>query len=255
MPHTSIDGEPVFTAFSDGGEAGDLILVHGSGGDHSHWPEQLLQLPGVRVHGIDLPGHGISGGQARDSVNAYADVVAGLVKALKSPPKTVVAGHSLGGAIALTLALRQPDWLSGIILVGTGARLRVAPAILDGLLGDDPGAAVDTLTDMAFGPGAPDEAVERIRSGWHRIDPRVTHADLSACDRFDVMDRLAEIRIPALVIAGTKDRLTPLKYGQYLHEHIPDSRLAVIEGAGHNMALERPAEIVSEVAGFFRALR
>ncbi len=255
MPHTSIDGESVFTAFSDGGDGGDLILVHGSGGDHSHWPESLLSMPGIRVHGVDLPGHGISGGHARDSVDAYADVVAGLVEALKSPPKTVVAGHSLGGAIALTLALRQPDWLAGIILVGTGARLRVAPAILDGLIGDDPGAAVDTLTDMAFGPDAPEETVERIRSGWHRIDPLVTHADLSACDRFDVMNRLGEIRVPALVIAGTDDRLTPLKYGQYLHDHIPGSRMAVIDEAGHNMALERPSKIASEVAAFFRALQ
>ena len=255
MPHISINGESIFTAFPDGGEGGNLILVHGSGGDHTHWPESLLSLPGIRVHGIDLPAHGISGGRARDSVEAYADVVEGLVKALRSPPKTVVAGHSLGGAIALTLALRQPDWLAGIILVGTGARLRVAPAILDGLLGDDPGGAVDTLTDLAFGPNADPETVERIRSGWHRIDPRVTHADLSACDRFDVMDRLGEIRVPALVIAGTADRLTPLKYGQYLHDQIPGARLAVIEGAGHMMALERPSEIVSAVAGFFRALQ
>ena len=112
-----------------------LVLVHGAGGNLMHWPGALRRLPGHTVYALDLPGHGKSGGAGRAEIGAYADVVRGFAEALGLVP-FVLAGHSMGGAIALEFALRYPARLAGLILVGTGAKLRVAPEILTGILDD-----------------------------------------------------------------------------------------------------------------------
>src|SRR5574337_242258 len=106
-----------------------LVLVHGAGGTHRHWPEEVRALPGRRVIALDLPGHGGSPGPAPGTVAGLARSVLGLLDAL-GVPGAVVAGHSMGGAVALTLALEAPARVAGLCLVGTGARLRVSPAVL-----------------------------------------------------------------------------------------------------------------------------
>ncbi len=248
MPFAEVDGEAVFYTHSKGSGRGNLVLIHGSGGDHTAWPEALLHLAGPDVYAPDLPGHGKSRGSARDSVEAYAAVIQGFVERLDLT-EVVLAGHSLGGAIAQTLALRNPPWLDRIILVGTGARLRVAARLLDGLL-VEPEQALDLLSRWSFGPEPPEAAVRAVDRVLRRTDPRVTHSDLYSCDRFDAMDRLGRIAVPTLVISATEDRLTPVKYGEYLKTHIPGARIAIIEGAGHMMGLERPAEFVDHISEF-----
>ena len=94
-----------------------------------HWPGELRRLPDHEVYALDLPGHGRSGGPGRTDIGAYAEVVREFADALKLPA-FVLGGHSMGGAIALEFALRYGSRLAGLILVGTGARLRVAPEIL-----------------------------------------------------------------------------------------------------------------------------
>jgi pimeloyl-ACP methyl ester carboxylesterase len=86
------------------------------------------------------------------------------------------------------------------------------------------------------------------------VDPAVLYGDLVACDRFDIRHRLGEIEAPALVIGATEDRMTPLRFAQYLAENLPHAELRVLEGAGHMMALERPEEVASAVKGFVDSL-
>ncbi len=249
MPAVRIDGETVFYEHSPHDAGGNLVLIHGSGCDHATWPAPLRRLPGAGVYGLDLPGHGRSGGSAQNDVGAYADIVARFVETLNLK-RVALFGHSLGGAIAQTLALRNPEWLSAIVLVGTGARLRVAPAILEGLASDDPREAVDLICKWSFGPNPPEDEVARVREIFHKTDPLVTHADLSACDRFDVMDGVGAIAQPTLVICGSQDRLTPEKYGRFLQEQIPDARIAVVPDAGHMMGLENPDAFMAPIRSF-----
>jgi pimeloyl-ACP methyl ester carboxylesterase len=227
-------------------------LIHGAGGSHQHWLYQVRDLPQAASYAPDLPGHGRSPGPGRDSIGAYGDWLlafmdeAGLGQA-------VLVGHSMGGAIALDLALRWPDRVAGLGLVATGARLRVAPAILEGLR-QDPAETVGLITDWAFGPEAPAEMARLGRRQMNQVDPGVLYGDFAACDAFDVTERLGEIEAPALVLCGTQDRLTPAKYATFLRDRIAGARLHLVEGAGHMLMVERPGAVTRSLVPFLEAL-
>jgi pimeloyl-ACP methyl ester carboxylesterase len=244
------DGVAVFDHAPAGARGAPLVLVHGAGGTHLNWPDALRALPGRRVLAVDLPGHGQAPPPGRRSVPDYASAVRGMLDAL-GVARAVVAGHSMGGAIALTLALDAPERVAGLVLVGTGARLRVAPAVLEAAA--DPARAGEVAAMVAaasFGSGAGDDA----RAGYAREiaaqPPGVLHGDLSGCDVFDVMARLDDVRAPALVVVGTEDRLTPPKYAALLRSRLPGRALLEVPGAGHMVAREAPDAVTAAVAAF-----
>jgi pimeloyl-ACP methyl ester carboxylesterase len=82
----------------------------------------------------------------------------------------------------------------------------------------------------------------------------VLHGDYAACDAFDVMERLEEIRCPTLAICGTADRLTPLKYSVYLRDHTPGAELVLVDTAGHMVMLEKPEVVARAVFEFIASL-
>jgi pimeloyl-ACP methyl ester carboxylesterase len=219
-----------------------LLCVHGSGGSGVEFAEMFTHLAGrVNAAALDLPGHGATPGPSMNRVEDYAAWVAGFIAA--GPVRPWLLGHSLGGAIALAVGLARPELLSGLVLWGTGARLRVLPAILEGLASAAEatlGATLGLVVDNAYSFDAHPSLKVLGRAHLAKVDPRVTLGDYSACDRFDVMARLGEISLPTLVVCGENDRLTPLKYSQYLASHIAGARLTVIPGAGHMLQEEQP---------------
>ena len=84
--------------------------------------------------------------------------------------------------------------------------------------------------------------------------PATFLADFRACSGFDLMSRLNAIRIPTLVVSGDDDRLTPLKYGEYLATNIPGAVLKIIHGAGHLAMLEKPTEVNAVISSFVHSL-
>ncbi len=248
MPYLEMEEESIYYEHRGSGNDPVLLLIHGSGGDHNHWPEALRGLSGYNVYAVDLPGHGKSSGRGRKSVEAYGDLVEDFVRR-KGLSGVVLFGHSLGGAIAQTLGLKKPDWLSRLVLVGTGARLRVAPEILSGVEADFE-KTCGMIMEWAYGPDAPAALVEEGRAVIAKCLPETLHGDFSACDGFDIMDRVHGIEIPALVVAADADKLTPLPYAKYLCEKIPIARLALVYGAGHMMALEAPEQFMDGVKAF-----
>ena len=148
----------------------------------------------------------------------------------------------MGGALAQALALDAPERVAGIVLVGTGARLRVHPLLLEAsAAGGVPGETLATLVAWWYSPDAPQRLRELATRVLAATNTAVLHADFLACDGFDVMDRLGSIDRPALVIVGEDDHMTPVKYARYLAENLPNARLEIIPGAGHMVMLEQPA--------------
>jgi pimeloyl-ACP methyl ester carboxylesterase len=208
-----------------------LLLLHGAGARGLVWQQQVLAFP--RAQAPDLPGRA---GRAPAGVDGYLEA---LRAGLTPGPARVVGGHSLGGAIAMAWAIRYPEEVRALILVGTGARLRVTPAWLEGIRSGN-ADIVGQFGAAWFGPQADQRLREKSLRLLRATPPDVLLADLAAADGFDVMGELARIAAPALVVCGADDRLTPPKYSRYLHEQIRGSHLVVVEGAGHMVMLEQP---------------
>ena len=223
-----------------------LVLIHGGGGVGLLWQNQLLAFP--RAVAPDLPGHPDGPG-----LSTVADM-AGWVRRFmddRGLVPCVLGGHSLGSAVALQAALDAPDRLRALILVGAGARLRVRQEVFDQIRADY-AAAVEELLRWWFAPEAAPRVVDRARRALRAVPPTVVHDDFWAANRFDVMDRVHEVVLPTLILCGEEDRMTPLKYSEYLRDRIPGARLVVIPRAGHMVMLEQPRAVNEAIAEFLR---
>jgi pimeloyl-ACP methyl ester carboxylesterase len=234
------DGDP---------EAVSLVFIHGTGGDRQDWRAQLDGLSTVAtVVALELPGHGKSDPPGEATVPAYAEWVSELIERL-GLKRVILAGCSLGSAITLWLALNPPLWLIGIGLVGAGARLRVHPSLLDGLL-EDKAKAASLLADYCFSSATGEELRRTVDEKYIDQPTELLHGDLAACNQFDVIQRLGEIALPTCIIVGEDDRLTPVKYSTLLHEAIGGSLLHVIPRAGHLVMIEQPEAFNRAVSTF-----
>ena len=151
--------------------------------------------------GIDLPGHGRSQPPGRSSIDDYADDVAALLKQQKFK-QAILIGHSMGGAIAQTLALNHPEIVAGLVLIGTGARLPVSDLILEKTVTD---FAVVThfVTQYSWSPDAPAPLKQKAHDVLVQTPPDVLHSDFMACNAFNMIDQLGKIDVPLCVIADT----------------------------------------------------
>jgi pimeloyl-ACP methyl ester carboxylesterase len=230
-----------------------LVFIHGAGGNWTSWYLQRDYFSrDFNCFIMELPGHGAAQSQGAQEVKSYALWIMGALEELEvSNP--VVIGHSMGGAVAMDLALRFPPFPKALILVGTGAKLRILPRILDEIK-ENFVHAVESVCQIIFAKDAPKEMLQVATAEMLKTSPDVLHGDFSACDRFDIMEEVGEIKTPTLIICGDQDALTPIKYSRYLAERISGSRLEVIEGAGHMVMLERPEQFNKKVETFVRSV-
>ncbi|MHB8777685.1 MAG: alpha/beta fold hydrolase [Anaerolineales bacterium] len=231
-----------------------VILIHGVGGNHLIWPPQIRRLADERVYALDLPGHGQSEGTGRHSIDEYADDILAFIKALKIRT-AVLAGISMGSAIALTVALKYPKTVTGLALLGGGAKMRVASKILETAGNSNTfRSTVGMINENCFSANTSPSLVQLSKQNMLKIRPPVLLGDFLACNEFDVTDQLEKIKIPALIVCGSKDKMMPLKYSQSLHEGLANSQLQVLENAGHMVMLEQPARVASLLKKFMDEL-
>lgn len=225
-----------------------LLFIHGAGGSHRVWEHQVGFFRDAVV--IDLPGHGV--GPGKRSIDGYVGEVKRFCdeRGLKN---VVMVGHSMGGAIAQKFALDHPEYLRAIVLVCTGARLRVATVIF-GKIERNYDEAVELIMELSFSDKVRREMKEKAAGEMKKISAEVSYGDFEACDKFNVMDRVKEINVPTLIVCGMEDRLTPLKYSEYLKDNIPNSKLETIADAGHMVMLEKPEEFNQRLENFVKEL-
>lgn len=237
------------------GESLPVVLIHGAGGNYLSWPSEIRRLSGCHMIALDLPGHGKSAGRGHQTISAYAAAVKEWLDGLLIPC-TVLVGHSMGAAIALSLALENPDLALGLALFGSAARLQVNPALIEETASATTfHNAVEKIIAWSFSPLADESLTSQAAARLAATRPSVLHGDFQACNGFDVSARLGEIYAPALIVCGAQDKMTPPRGAQYLADHMPTARLEVIPDAGHQVMLERPAESAATLADFLGTIQ
>jgi pimeloyl-ACP methyl ester carboxylesterase len=257
----SVNGAEVFVA--TGGREFDKSLpavafIHGAGFDHSTWAlhTRWFAHHGFAVLAPDLPGHGRSAGSSLASIAEMADWTAALLDATGTA-KAHLIGHSMGSLIALETAARHPDKVSALSLIGTAATMTVGPDLLKAAEANDQDA-IDMVS--IWGLGFKAELGGSLAPGlWmhggaqavlRHCEPGVLFKDLSACNSYqNAVAAASTVKVPATLVLGERDMMTPAKAGKTLAAAIPHARTVVVPGAGHMIMAERPDELLAALKG------
>ncbi|HZT08152.1 MAG TPA: alpha/beta hydrolase [Chloroflexota bacterium] len=239
----------------------DMVFLHGAADSGAVWERQVQHFSARhRVLALDLPGHGDRLAETPiTSVEAYVGEVLAAVRA-HGFDRPALIGHSMGGAAVLLAALDHPEAASALVLVGTGARLRIRPDLIEAARqvaeSSPPSAIVDRLVtlDEAVSPTAPREVRDWLRARFGRATGRAVYGDFLATSGFDVMGRLGEIQLPTLIVAGEEDRWTPPKFQEYLERSIAGSARIMFADTGHYPFVERSERFNAELDRFLERL-
>jgi pimeloyl-ACP methyl ester carboxylesterase len=235
-----------------------IVFIHGAAFDHSvwQWQSRYFAHHGHSVLAVDLPGHGRSPGAVRATIEEYAQWIAALLDAAALPQAALV-GHSMGSLIALETALAHGPRVTKLALIGTASPMPVADSFIAAAREEPPAglemeavwghARLSQLSASAV-PGASLLGASRRLNA--RSKPGALHAALNACNVYRASaDRLRELRMPALVVAGRRDQMTQFKAGKALAEAIPGARFIALD-AGHSMMGEAPRELQAALRNF-----
>ena len=216
-----------------------LLFLHGSGCSSFVWELQLSFFDNCLA--LNLPGH-----PEGDAFNEVNDISQWLISYIedRNLSDLVLVGHSLGSAVAMQVALSGKANIKALVLIGAGARLKVMPQLLVSLTelvrknGDIPEYLLSANHKI------PEPLRGKINSSIIENGAEVMLKDFIACDNFDVMKHLSEIKIPVQIIVGDKDQMTPLKYASFLKDSLPQSELSVIKDGTH-MVFAEQADLVN----------
>jgi pimeloyl-ACP methyl ester carboxylesterase len=265
MTTREIDVDGIRLNYSEAGDGPAVVLLHGLAATHANWEYTIPAFADRwRVIAPDLPGHGRSGKpDAPYTIDFYAGVVRSLGREL-GIREAVVVGNSLGGQIALELAIAYPAWTRAIVLaapaggfglpvqslrwlVATAARpalLRVAlPWALDRCVYDPSLPACDVRRRILAERLAHDDY-----PSFARAVARSLHGSIAATQPTERVNQ------PTLLVWGRNDRMVALAQSRRLARAMPHARLSVLERCGHLPMIERPAEFNRLLADFLRAV-
>lgn len=249
------NGYDIGYAERGGGNAVPIVFLHGVGSDKSVWHPQLEHFSRERrAIAFDYPGYGDSDpapdGTTRDD---YASAIISAMHEL-GVDRAHICGLSLGGVVAIATHHAAPDRCASLILADTfavhpdGCVLYERSVAASSNLRGAAEARVDVLLAQPANPAVRSEVVETMA----RIDPAAYRIGARAVWLADQRERAQDIDVPALVLVGNQDLITPAELSSELVGLVPDSRMQVIAGAGHLTNLENPAEFNAVVEQFIQ---
>ncbi|NKB57226.1 MAG: alpha/beta fold hydrolase [Alphaproteobacteria bacterium] len=258
----TVGGDEIFAA--TGGKPFDpnlpaVVFVHGAGFDHSVWQQQTRYFAhhGFSVLAVDLPAHGLSGGEPITDVPALGDWVAKAIQAAGVKSARLV-GHSMGALSVLETAARHPEKVDKLALLGVAAKMPVHLELLDAASANDH-KAIELIA--GWGHGARAHRGGNIASGiWliqagsrllERARPGLLANDLAASDAYkDAMSAAEKVQCRTLCLLGAQDKMTPVKSAQPLVDALPDAVREILPHAGHMMMVEAPGATLDALVNF-----
>lgn len=232
-------------------DTSSILLIHGAGGRAQIWQNQIPAL-GKNYHtvAIDLPGHGNTPPISTPSIEHYAKWLIDIINRVFNK-EVILIGHSMGGAIILMASLIAPEKIKALVCVSTGLKLRVAPQFLEGLMAD-PISTINVIIKYAYHPETPKHVIEE-GARWMKETPKeVLYNDFRSCNDYDITNEANKIDIPALILCGEQDKLTPPKLSNKIHTTMKNSIIKLIPDAGHMLMVERPIEFNHSVLEYLQ---
>ncbi len=271
-PMTMPEGTPVEVTAEDGavlrgldcGEGPTVMLVHCWTGTIGFWAPVARRLvdAGFRVVALDQRGHGDSDrGTAPYRPETLGADVGSIIDQLDLHD-TVLAGHSMGGLAAIAYACRNAaaakDRVKGLVLVATLAAPPKDPRLpdFDVDISKFLPLAAKAMKPVdyglfgllaVFGTRPARSQMEAARAGFLVTDPETRRQALSMMMDFDLRPQLADIDLPAVIVAGTHDQLTYLPGNEEIAEMILGARIEVLHGLGHMLPWEAPDQVTEQI--------
>jgi len=261
-----VNGCNLYYSASGDTQGTPVLFVHGFPFSHQMWRPQMEAVAAAGFRGIayDVRGHGLSDvGDGQYTIESHVDDLLALMDHLKLA-RTIVAGLSMGGYITLRALEREPARFAGVVLCDTRsepdtdeARVRRAASV-KAVKAEGSAAYADGYVRQMFAPstftGNP-SVVETIRSIIAGTPPlSIAGTLLALAARTDTTRSLAAVAIPALILVGDQDTVTPLSSAQALHAGIRGSELHVVPGAAHMSNMENPAFFNEKLVTFLRRI-
>ena len=203
------------------------VLLAGAASAPDVWSRQHRVLPTAIAFTYPAPAGGAL-------LEQYAAAVVDQVR-----PPYVLVGHSLGGAVAQTVAWAHPEHVLGLALIGTGPHLPVNPVLLDGLA-SDPEAMLARIAGWSLARDVDPRLLAECQRRMATVSPAVAETQFRACAAFDLRGRRAPSSVPARALVGAQDRMTPPPLVESLQDVWPGITVEVVPQAGHLVMLEQP---------------
>ncbi|MCO5220155.1 MAG: alpha/beta fold hydrolase [Thermomicrobiales bacterium] len=243
-----------------------IVFIHGLGGSLSSWQLVMGGLAsGHRMTAVDLPGHGGSAKSAPAETDysvtgIAADVAETLTTGNRKP--SILVGHSLGGAVALKLAVDHPDLVAGLVLIDSAALgSSISQELLDLMGGSSGVETARGLLSLFFQDQklVTDRGIEEMAGfhedgGWAAQQAVANAAFSGGSQQFGLFSELGSIDKPVLLIWGEHDRVIPLSDAVAALTVFPDGLLKVLPDTGHVPQVERAEAVATAIDRFVRSL-
>lgn len=248
------------------GEGPDLVMLRGLGRNIKHWLGfDKFAARHFRTISIDARGLGKSTRDMSplDTIYDLADDVVRVMDAV-GIDQSHVLGVSLGGMVSMAMGLKHPARTSSLVIInssiaGSGHPRLTLPAWLLLLRAVALGPAIyDDLARLLLGPEASVDLRKKVAREWLKIDqsmkvsPALIVKQILAASRFRVRGDLSAIKAPTLVMYGKGDQFVPYANSELIAKLIPRARMVGIEGAGHELTIDRPDEALEEIRKFIK---
>lgn len=256
MPSVTVQGHRIY--YKENGRGSPLVFLHGNPGTHKLWQHQLDYFKSrYSLIAVDMRGFGRSAKPVGADYHPYALAhdIAELISVLNLQ-RPVLAGLSMGSMVGLSVALEHPDRIGGLILAGTTSDRRDR----------DPEKELQRLAQLGFDrylrdlvtswyrPGTDPELIEWTLCEVRTTELHVREATIRALAGFYVTDRLHQIKVPTLILAGEKDITAPHDRAQAIRDRIPGAELAVIPDTAHMFIAEAPDRVNLIIEAFLQRI-
>jgi pimeloyl-ACP methyl ester carboxylesterase len=235
-----------------------IVFLHPEGGNSALWHNQIDALAGKHSPvALDFPGHGRSDGvEGLMSIGEYADFLGAFMDALQFQ-SAVIAGWSMGGAVAMEFALRYPGRVEALILVATAAKFAIPEDRVQQLWAVMMGRAPQAFVTDGFSPKTVKENFNVVREMWMeqvKTDPRVRCTDTRACREVDLSGAISAIKKPTLIL-GAEAGTAGAKEAELIKDQIHGARLDVVPDACNMIPLEQPVVVNDAIEEFLGELK